>query len=480
MKNSELNSKIKKIHFTGIKGVGMTPLAIIAKEAGFKITGSDVAEKFITDEELSEAGIKIFEGFSEKNIIDQDLVIATGAHGGSNNIEVVKALEKNIPVLNQGQALGIFQRGDILNKKNIGISVAGSHGKTTTTAILATILKENSLDPSYVIGTGKIPSLGASGHFGKGEYFITEADEYFSDIESDRVAKFMHQDPKIILVTNIDFDHPDVFPTFDELKKVYRSFIEKLPQDGLLVICGDGVKNREFKKTVNVSKVTYGFSPDNDYVIDKVGFDQEKMFFWVSSHGASLGQFSTRIFGEHNARNSLGALVVALEIGLSANQIKKGLSAFKGTKRRAEFIVKLKEGHLLYDDYAHHPEEIKETLSAFRSAFQKYNIVVIFQPHMYSRTKKLFDDFVISFDKADEIIITEIFPSFREPIDKNFSSKLIVDELNKRGKKAQYCEETKDVIKYLPSGSYPDNTILITMGAGDIYKVGQDIIDGSR
>lgn len=473
-------AKINKIHFTGIKGVGMTPLAIIAKEAGIKVTGSDVATKFITDEELYESGISVFEGFKKEHISDQDLVIATGAHGGSENIEVLTANERNIPVLNQGKALGKFQSGEIFNKKNFGISIAGSHGKTTTTAILATILKENNFDPSYVVGTGKIPSLGNSGHFGKGEYFIAEADEYFADVASDKVAKFMYQNPKIILLTNVDFDHVDVFPTFEELIKAYLEFVNKLPPDGILVACGDGNTNRNFLSNFNGARKTYGFSSDNDYILDKVSFDAEKMFFWVKTGDTQLGQFSTQVFGEHMAKNCLGAIVVALELGLSVDQIKKGLSKFKGTKRRAEYKGKLPTGEILYDDYAHHPEEIKETLSAFRQAFKKNNIVVIFQPHMYSRTKILFNDFVSSFDKCDEVIITEIFPSFREPIDMNFSSAQIVDELKKRGKKAAYFEEMKDVLEYLPSQKYPKDTVIITMGAGDIYKIGEELLNGSR
>ena len=205
-----MKKNIKKIHFTGIKGVGMTPLAIIAKEAEFEVTGSDVSESFITDSLLKKAGISPFVGFSKNHVKDADLVIATGAHGGSQNEEVKEALENNISVLTQGDALGLFQKGEILEKNFIGISVAGSHGKTTTSAMIATVLKENNLDPSYAIGTGEIPSLGSSGHLGKGKYFIAEADEYVIDPESKKVPKFLFQNPNIIVFTNIDFVHTHV------------------------------------------------------------------------------------------------------------------------------------------------------------------------------------------------------------------------------------------------------------------------------
>jgi len=468
----------KKIHFVGIKGVGMTPLAIIAKEAGFEVTGSDVSEYFITDIELKKAGIDPIVGFDKQNVNDADLVIATGAHGGLENLEVITAKENKIPVLLQGEALGKFQDGEIFGKRFTGISIAGSHGKTTTTAIVSTILSENKLDPSYVIGSAEIPTLKSSGHFGKGNYFVTEADEYFADIKFDRIPKFLYQNPKIILITNIDFDHPDVFENHEIMEKAFYEFTEKIPTDGMLVICGDGQNNRKFISKLNCPKIKYGFSPDNDYIIEKINFDSSKMFFWVKSGDTVLGEFSVNIFGEHNALNSLGAIVVCLELGLSIEQIKKGLSAFKGTKRRSEYIGKLPGEGLIYDDYAHHPSEIKETLSAFRKSFPKEKIVAIFQPHMYSRTKALFGDFIKSFENADEILITEIFPSFREPIDNNFSSKQIVDELLKSGKKASYFPLNMDVVEYVSSQNYSRNTVIITMGAGDIYKIGNKLLYG--
>ncbi len=471
-------NKFKKIHFVGIKGVGVAPLAIIAKEAGVEVTGSDVSDHFITDKQLINSGINILEGFDKSNIKNPDLVISTGAHGGLENVEVVEAKEKNIPVMLQGEALGKFQDGEIFDKKFVGVSVAGSHGKTTTTAIIATILSKNNLDPSYVIGTGEIPTLKNSGHFGKGNYFVTEADEYFTDIKFDRIPKFLYQNPKAIIITNIDFDHPDVFENQNHMENAFLDFTQKLSTDGVLVICGDGNNNRQFISKLIHPHISYGISPDNDYIIEKINFDSEKMFFWVRSKETLLGEFSVNIFGEHNALNCLGAIVICLELGLSIEQIKKGLSEFKGTKRRAEFIGKTINGATLYDDYAHHPSEIKETLQAFRKRFPKRNIVTIFQPHMYSRTKTLFGDFVNSFTDTDEVIITEIFPSFREPIDCNFSSKQIVDELIKKQKKATYFPSNLDVIEYISSQNYSNNTVIITMGAGDIYKIGEKLING--
>jgi UDP-N-acetylmuramate--alanine ligase len=468
----------KKIHFVGIKGVGVAPLAVLAKEAGFIVSGSDVEETFITDAELRKADIVPLVGFSKEHVSGADIVIATSAHGGIENVEVKEALDKNLPVYSQGKAVAAFQKGEIIGKTNKGISVSGSHGKTTTTAMIATVLMENNMDPSYIIGTSEIPSLNSAGHYGKGEYFVTEADEYFADAISDRTAKFLYQNPEIIVVTNIDFDHPDIYSSVDEIRKVFVDFSKRLSPNGVLIACGDGEENRKFLKNVDVRKVTYGFSEDNDYVIERTNFSEDKMFFWVKSHNASLGQFSMEIFGDQNALNGLAAIIVGLEVGLTTEQIKKGLSVFKGTKRRSELVGITVDGVTIYDDYAHHPEEIRKTLSAFRKSFPKKRLVSIFQPHMYSRTKMLFREFSSAFVDADEVIMPEIFPSFREQKDPNFSASLLVEEIRKFGKNATYFANLDDVIKYVSSQKYDSNTIVITMGAGDVYKVGKELLSG--
>lgn len=469
--------KIKKIHFTGVKGVGMAALAIIAKEAGFIVTGSDVSEKFITDEELIKAGVIIYEGFNPSRVDGVDLVITTSAHGGSQNIEVKTAKDKGIAVISQGEALGKFQSGQIMRKDFTAISVAGSHGKTTTSAMIATMLKGNKLDPSYAIGTGNIPSLGNSGHFGKGKYFVVEADEYFAD-EAEKIPKFLYQKPNFIVVTNIDFDHPDIYESINEVRNAFLKFTGNLVEGGALIVCGDGEENRKFLKEVTVKKITYGMSPDNNYWIERVNYSSEKMFFWIKNGENVLGQFSVNVFGEQNALDALASIVLGLELGLSIEQVKNGLSRFQGTKRRSEFIGFLVTGAKVYDDYAHHPREIKETLASFRKAFPREKLIVIYQPHMYSRTKILFNEFASAFIDANEVIMTEIFPSFREQIDKSFSSRLLVDEIKKFGASAIYSPDLTSVVKYLVSRKLDKNTVLITMGAGDIYKVGKELIDG--
>ncbi|HUD04915.1 MAG TPA: UDP-N-acetylmuramate--L-alanine ligase [Patescibacteria group bacterium] len=470
-------NKIKNIHFLGIKGVGMTPLAIIAKEAGFKVSGCDLDEEFITDAPLERAGIKSLVGFSEEHLLACDLLITTGAHGGFENIEVIKAKQLGIPVWTQGQAVGKFMDGELLKDVFEGISVAGSHGKTTTSAMIATILKENKQDPTFLIGTGDIPSLGSSGHFGKGKYFVAEADEYATEPKYDKTPKFLWQHPQIGVITNIEFDHPDLYSSMEQLREAFLNFAKNIKSSGVLVAGIDDPETVKMIKQYTGKVITYGFSESADFNLQKVSIAPEKTFFWVRAKDTLLGEFSLNIAGEYNALNALAAIVVCLELGLSVENIKRDLLVFKGTKRRSEFVGKTASGALIYDDYAHHPTEIKNTLGAFRKIYPNKKIVCIFQPHTYSRTKSLFEQFKSSFNFANELILTDIFPSLREVADNTVSSELLASSVAKIQKDVLYIARLEDVIKYLEQKNFNDNYIIITMGAGDVYKIGKELIN---
>lgn len=463
--------KRKKIHFIGIKGVGMTPLAIIAKEAGFDVTGCDVATEFITDKALKESNITVLDNFSPQHIEHVDLVITTGAHGGLDNPEVQAAKKNNKEVLLQGQAVGLFMEGKLFHRTFDGISVAGSHGKTTTTAMLATILSEVGMDPSYLIGTSSIIPLNNPGHFGKGKYFIAEADEYATEPKNDKTAKFLWQHPKIALFTNLELDHPDLYNSIEDLQEVFTRFASNLSANDLLVACGDDSGLKKVFKDYRGRKITYGLSGLNDYVINRVSISGEQTFFWVSGYNTDLGEFTLRVTGEHNALNALGATIVALELGIDLAKIKKALLAFKGTKRRSEFIGQLKSGVLLFDDYAHHPTEIRKTLQAFRQKYSKHKIICVFQPHTYSRTKKLFEEFIRSFSAADTVILMDIYASLREEPDITISSTLLAGKMRSFHKDVLFLPTPNDVIAYLQKMKIGSNSIIITMGAGDVYKI---------
>ncbi|MEK7060990.1 MAG: UDP-N-acetylmuramate--L-alanine ligase, partial [Patescibacteria group bacterium] len=448
----------------------------IAKEAGFRVTGSDIEEEFITSECLLRAGIVPIVGFSKENVDDADLLITTGAHGGFDNAETLEAKKRGIKVITKGEAVGLFMDGKIFGKHFEGISVAGSHGKTTLTAILATVLRENSLDPTFIVGTGNIPSLGNPGHFGKGKYFVAEADEYATEPKYDKKAQFLWQYPKIEVFTNIELDHPDIYKNVDEVRKVFLDFANQLPEDGILVCCGDDDQIRELLKEFRGKFVTYGLSGGCDFILENVRVSENQTFFWIKSKGVSLGEFSIKIAGEHNALNALGALVVALELGLSPEAVEKSLKAFSGTKRRFEYKGTLRSGALVYDDYAHHPTEIRETLKAFRQSFPKYKLICVFQPHTYSRTKKLFEQFSRSFTDADGVILTDIYSSLREDEDKNVSSELLSQDIAKFNKNVIFLSKLSDVVEYVDKNNFEKNTVLITMGAGDVYKAGERLL----
>ncbi|MBI3069699.1 MAG: UDP-N-acetylmuramate--L-alanine ligase [Candidatus Levybacteria bacterium] len=470
-------TKNKHIHFVGIKGVGMTPLAIIAKEAGFTVSGCDIEEEFITDEALRKAGINPLIGFSKEHIKSVDLVITTGAHGGFDNEEVKSAREQGIQIMTQGQAVGVFMKGDLFGKKFEGISVAGSHGKTTTTAIIATILREGGLDPSYVVGTGMVASLGSAGHFGRGKYFVAEADEYMTEPKYDKTVKFLWQHPKILVITNIEFDHPDVYESIDSMQDAYLKFANQLPNDGVLIASKDDPQVKKLLKEYQGRVITFGYSPQNDFILKKVSISDLKTFFWVATKdGTSLGEFVLNVPGEHNGLNALASIVAALECGLDIAKIKKALIAFSGSKRRFEYIGKLQSGGLIFDDYAHHPTEIQKTLLAFRQSFPKKKIVCIFQPHTYSRTKALFEEFVRSFGLCDTLILTDIYPSLREKPDQSVSSEKMALSIERFHKEVLFLPRLLDVVEYINQKQYKEDTLLVTMGAGDVYKIASSLL----
>ena len=448
-------NKIKSIHFVGIKGVGMTPLAIIAKEAEIKVSGSDTADEFITDVVLKKAGIIPLVGFSKTHILNPDLVITTGAHGGFNNPEVLEAKRKNIKVITQGEAVGIFMSGEIFGRKFFGISITGTHGKTTTTAMIASLLKTNNFDPSFLIGTANAESLGAPGHYGKGKFFVAEADEYMTEPTFDKTIKHMWQHPKIAVITNIEFDHPDAYISLDDTREKFLKFANQLPKEGILITWGDDPQVRKLLTEYKGKRITYGSAKQNDYIVDEV-----------------LKNVTLSVFGAHNRLNAAAAFVVGLKIGLLPEQINKGLEKFTGSKRRSEFIGTLMSGAQLFDDYAHHPTEIQKALKAFREKFPNSKIVCIFQPHTYSRTKSLFEQFSDSFKDVDIVILTNIYSSLREKPDPTVSMENLATKI---GKKALFIPKLNDVIKYINNQSYGYNVVLITMGAGDVYKISEEL-----
>lgn len=463
-------TKPKHIHFVGIKGVGLTPLAIIAKEAGITVTGSDVDEVFITDEALLKSGIVPLVGFLKEHISKKiDLVVTTGAHGGYDNIEVVQAKNLGIPVLTKGEAVGEYMKGEVLGRTFSGIAVAGSHGKTTTSGMIVTMLKANNMDPSFVVGTGSIGAIDLPGHFGKGRYFVAESDEYATEPKHNHKAQFLWQYPQIALFTNIEHDHPDIYPKLEDVVRAFTDFVDNIPKNGLLIGCGDDEEVYSIMREAQVRTISYGFSPKNDYILSRVHVSGAQTFFHITTAGVDLGEFRIGVIGEHNALNAAGAIAVGFELGLTKDQISQGLSKFTGSKRRLEYRGQLTTGAHIFDDYAHHPTEIRQTLKSLRLRFPKETIVAIFQPHTFSRTKALMNDFVKAFQDANDVIIIDIFSSAREEKDPTVTSALLASRLSMYHPAAFYMPTVYDAINLIRKEDLKENVVVVFMGAGDIY-----------
>jgi len=469
MKKPKFLEKVKRVHFVGIKGVGMTALACCFQDLGIKISGSDVKEVFVTDAILARRKIKWTVGFDERYLADKpDLVITTGAHGGLNNPQVKAARKAGLKVLTHAQALGG------LMKEKEGISVCGVGGKTTTSAMIATVLALARKKPSFAIGVASLRPLGDPGCYTGGEQFVTEADEYANSPGVDNRPRFSFQDPKVIVVTNIEYDHPDIYQNFDQTKETFQKFFERLPKTGLLAACADNPHTSEVVKKVAVNRQTYGFSPRADWRIEKVFFGQEQTIFSLSYQGAVIDQIKIKVPGRFNVLNATAVFAVGTFLGLRAETIKNGLASFGGTKRRFELVGEVGKVRL-YDDYAHHPGEIKATLAAARKWLPGRRLIAIFQPHTYTRTKALFNEFARAFSQADIVVITDIYASAREKDDLGINSRLLTDETAKYHPRVVYCSGEKEVAAFLKE-TVKEGDLVFTLGAGNLFLWHQSIL----
>lgn len=453
------------VYFVGIKGVAMCALAIWYKENGWEVVGSDTSEEFPTDKMLSEIGIKPIDGFKKENIMEvqPQLVIYTGAHGGKSNIEVETAEKLGIECLPHGRAMGRVACG-----KRV-IAVAGSHGKTTTTAMIATILNAAGIDPSWMVGSGEIRGLGLSGHMGGGDWLVVEADEYVTDPNSDLTPRFLWLKPEILVVTNIDWDHPDVYPSMAEVKEVFKKLQNQLIGLRLSVINVDDPESECLIKTDNTS--TYGFSERADARITGVKYMSGLTRFLIKT-GSEENEINLKVAGKHNVLNATAAALVCQRLGLSWDDIKKGLHQFGGTSRRFELLGEREGGIMVYDDYAHHPSEVVATLAGAREWYKDRRIVVVFQPHTYTRTRALINEFAGAFSEADIVILSDIYASARETEkDKGLMQNLLkttqLAHIN-----ANYLANYIEVKEFLEAQMKPRD-VIIFMGAGDIYGWGR-------
>lgn len=462
----------KKIYFLGLKGVGMAMLAQFLKARGHEVCGSDVKEVFLTDEVLKRKKIPVFSPFSLKNIPkDLDLVIYSSAFRADNNEEMAYISsatfkERGVRVLSYAEALG-----EVFSSYQ-GLAVIGSHGKTTTSAWLGYVLKSAGVSPNVLVGSN-VPQLGGSAISGRSNYFVAEVDEYQN--------KLQYFFPFGALLNNIDYDHPDFFPSVSEYLKVFKEFVKKIPASGFLVFNGEDGNIKKILSATKCKLISYGEYGQGkfDYTFKFLGLKRGQQEFILYYRHKSLGVFRVSLPGKHNLYNALAVIAASQELGLKLEKIKKALSVFKGTTRRLERVGSYR-GAVLIDDYAHHPTEIKASLEALRSLYPKKKIILVFHPHTYSRTKALLKDFAASFSLAHELILLDIYASARES-QGGVSSLELLDLIKKYNLKQGIQQDLRHiatvplVAKYLKKSLGPGQ-VAVLMGAGDINRAAHLIL----
>ncbi|MCL2485557.1 MAG: UDP-N-acetylmuramate--L-alanine ligase [Endomicrobia bacterium] len=444
--------KKNHIHFVGIGGSGMSGIAEVLINLGHTVSGSDLKKTDVT-EHLKNVGAKIFIGHNAKNIKDAEVVVTSTAVNKSNP-EVVAALKNKIPVIPRVEMLAELAR------LKYAVTIAGTHGKTTTTSLTALVLDEGGLDPTIVIG-GRLKNLKTSARLGRGEYLVAEADE--SD------GSFLKLSPAITVVTNIDNDHLDYYGNMENLKEAFVKHINSVPFYGAAMICSDNELVREIMPKITRKYVTYGLSGNPDIKAENIKVLDDCTAFDVLYKGKKQGTVCIRMPGKHNILNSLAAIGVGLRLGIPFNLIARAINKFDGVGRRLE-IKGEKNGITVIDDYGHHPTEVVATIKAIKHFWPKRKLTVLFQPHRYTRTQNLYNDFGKSFSDADFVKVLEIYSAGEKPI-KGVSSDLILKSL-KENKCAAEKFKTLEVI----AESLPEKSILLTLGAGDVWKKGEEFL----
>lgn len=452
-----IHNSIKKIHFVGIGGIGMSGIAEILLNQGFVISGSDLSSTDIT-ERLKQLGMTIYEGHNESNVKDVDVLVYSSAVN-LENPEVKVAYERKIPVIKRAEMLAECMR------MKYGIGIAGTHGKTTTTSMVGLVLTEGGIDPTIIVG-GKLSGLGGTNaRLGNGSFIVVEADEF------DRT--FLKLTPCIAAITTLEKEHLDTYKDLEDIKSAFVEFANKVPFFGFVVLCLDEPALQDIIPLINKKIITYGTTFQSDIRAIDIKHNNFNSDFTLIKHGIDLGRIKLNVPGDHNIKNSLVAITIGLELGIDLEVIKKALESFAGVYRR--FETKYNKDILVVDDYAHHPTETNATLSGIRDGWKR-RIVAVFQPHLYSRTQDFYLEFGRSFLNTDVFICTDVYPAREKPIE-GVTGELIANAAKSFGHKNVIYEADKNKIPELLKSIYQENDIIVTMGAGDIWKYGEKFIE---
>ncbi|MFQ6677239.1 MAG: UDP-N-acetylmuramate--L-alanine ligase [Fidelibacterota bacterium] len=443
--------KVKKVHFVGIGGIGMSGIAELLLNLGFYVSGSDINHS-VNVEKLISLGADIHMGHSAVNLTDADvLVYSSAVH--LDNPEIIAAHQKNIPVIRRAEMLG-----ELISVKETSIGVGGTHGKTTTSSMIGTILTEGNLDPTLVVG-GLVKTIDSNSKLGSGEIIVVEADEY------DR--SFLALRPTISVLTNIELEHTDCYKDIDDLQQAFLQFANSSPFYGAVIVCIDSPALQEIVPDIKRPIIGYGFSDQADISANNICFNESQTVYTLCSNGHDNGTITLNVPGEHNVSNSLAAIAVGKEMGLKIGHIVQGLKAYTGVRRRFE-IKGISNNIMVVDDYAHHPTEVKATLNAAKQGWDR-RIVSVFQPHLYTRTRDFYEDFALAFQQSDILIVTDVYPAREKPI-KGISGAMVSNAARQSGHKhVFYVQNLDDLNSHLDKIVLPGDMV-ITIGAGTIWR----------
>jgi len=448
--------KIQHIHFVGIGGIGMSGIAEVLLNLGYHVSGSDMKESEVT-RRLQALGCKISFDHRKENVKDADVVVVSSAIR-KGNPEVEVAEQRLIPVIPRAEMLAELMR------MKVGVAIAGTHGKTTTTSLIATVLAAGGLDPTVVIG-GRLNSLGSNARLGQGDFLVAEADE--SD------GSFVTLMPTIAVVTNIDPEHLDYYRGIEEIKEAFLQFVNKIPFFGLAVLCLDHPNIQSLIPRLKKRFTTYGLTTQADFQAKEIVFERLSTSFDVLHQRKEVGRLKIQMPGLHNVYNSLATVATAYELDIPFRTVQEALREFGGIQRRFQ-IKGEKQGVLVVDDYGHHPVEIMATLRAARTGWER-RIVVVFQPHRYTRTQALFQDFLTAFNDADVLVLADIYPAGEDRIE-GVEAKRLYEGIRDYGHRdVTYLPDKKEIVEHLLR-TVRSGDLVITLGAGDIWQVSEELV----
>jgi len=450
-------AKIQRVHFVGIGGIGMSGIAEVLLNLGFKVSGSDLRRSAVTDR-LAKLGATTYEGHKAEHVAGAEVVVTSSAIG-KDNPEILAARDIHVAVIQRAEMLAELMR------LKYGIAVAGMHGKTTTTSMVAAVLAAGGLDPTVVVG-GRVDAMGSNARLGKSQYLVAEADE------SDR--SFLKLSPILSVVTNIDREHMDCYRDMEDVESTFVEFIDRVPFYGMVIACNDDERTRALLPRVERRVVTYGLRKDSDFLVSDCRVDGAASHFRVSYRSNDLGEFSVHVPGQHNVLNATAAIAVGVGLDIAPDAIRQALKDFRGVDRRFQ-LKGSANGIDVIDDYGHHPTEICATLAAARQCGYK-RVHVVFQPHRYTRTQLLIDEFATAFVGADTVSILDIYPASEQPILGVTGEWLARRITESSGRKADYISSFADAATVIAHEAKGGEMVL-TLGAGNVAQLGQQILE---